>query len=1658
MKKRVLSALMAVGLACSLVVTAFATADVSTTPAPTAAVESQNTETESSDPAAEADPTETPAETPAATQEPTPAPEESTPAPSEEPASSATPEPTAEPSAAPDDTVTATPTPTPEGTAAPTPEATEEPAAAEPTAEPEATAEPAADNSEDGIEYTAVLEQDGQALNVIVTAPADAFGEDVSLEVAAIENTDETDAIAAELDESGVTYDGFAALDISFKNAAGEEVEPSAPVTVRIELPDSIVDSGIDLNTLAVQHLAEDADGNVTKVEQVASVADGSIALSEEAQAAMEAQAAENAADDTATTDEAAGVAPMMLAANNALTDATAEAAAVAEFEVSGFSTFTITWSGSGNHTISVYLGEVVNGEVEELEVDQTISGATFGSNDTIKTFDAPDVNGYEYTATAYVVTTNRRGRIETNQIYDLRYESGWHGVWQYNTNQYYNDWQDYDSDSDKIYFIYQENSADISITDTIFENGSLTATLKDQDADVVSYTWYRATNTETDAGYEVVKGETENTLFVARDGARRYYYVEATLSDGKILKSAPFQVTYYDALQNGSFENPDLSEVDRGYQLSFRGSPFMQIPNGTEGLIWQTTGYGGHYGDQPDGYYTEIVKSTDGNSQGAYGISSAADGDQFAELNCETAGALYQDVLTVPGSTLYWGLEHADRTGGQASRLLVLISDTSELPENFDPTNYDEIESAGLKDDIQLDFTEYDVEWTYHSGTYVVPEGQYVTRFYFVAGNGSTEGNLLDNITFSADLPAPPAEKGNIVLNKAVTGIDSSTTSLDNVDFTFTVAADGQETQTVTLNAANNWTTILTVDPGQYTITENEPVQTIGEYTYQSTTISSGTTNGLTTTIDIAEKESELVVYTNTYEQEVDPGEVVSDPTIRKYVDDKGDGTYDLSLDVTGTTGKEEIPINVLYVLDESYSMMWTMDGDYPGTDAENPSGDNKYPEDENKQPIEGEPPYNYSYVRFNAAKQAIDRLNSVLKADENLDVQVALVTFAQDNENPDEYYQGKYISWKDLKTNILELPASEWETFASGTNYHDALTQAQNMISDLQNEREDAETIVVFVTDGEPNWPRQSGDGNYAKKQAAAAMAALDCDRFYAVGVGSDIGNVYLAELIQSAKEGIVTDSFQSGDTTALVNYFNGIAADIAGTDTHNVTIVDELSEYAELTRTTAIPQIEIQKDDGSPVTVHAPTTESKPGANGVVTYQYSFNDKTDASSTSETTQTLTYTYYPVNTYGENKDNAHPVITLDFPDEYALTKDWTYTITLPIRPTAAASTYLSEHNGTYPDTGAQDEETGIITDVPESSEDEWTSTGKAGFFSNTEATLTYDSNDTTGQEKIYLKPVIQVKNGSLTIQKVVEGLPSGSDSEVDSAEFTFTITGPAAAYNEQPDGGYSIEGASDKVTFSPDNSDDSATATVTITGDNSITIDGLPAGTYRVTEDTDSMGGIVNDYHFAEVTYAVNDDESNTVTLEAAGTGTVVATNRYEHNDVTLTVNKTVTGPMGDTSPENTFTFTLTTNEPISADDNPSLSNGVDVEGKYQYTFELAHNETIEIVVPYGVEATVWEEDRTDYTEQFRKYETPAKEGEGEIDEPFTTGNTVTIETMNTDYTVDFQNFRDVVPPTGLESNHTTPYGLMVGAAGVAGAALVGSVVVRRRRRRQE
>ena len=233
-------------------------------------------------------------------------------------------------------------------------------------------------------EYTAALGEGADALNVVVTAPAGAFDEGVEpvLQVTALESEQDLQAIAAELDGHEVAYDGFAALDITFTDAQGQEIEPKLPVKVRMELPQAVVDSGIDLTTLTVQHLAEDDQGNVTSVDQVASVAGNTITLSDAAAAAV---------------NEAAGIATMSI---NALTAESAEAPVVAEFEVDGFSSFVITW-GNYHNTITF---EFVNQDGSAIDVsnsgqynDELRLGEQFAVPD-----DVPQLEGYTFDHAEY--------------------------------------------------------------------------------------------------------------------------------------------------------------------------------------------------------------------------------------------------------------------------------------------------------------------------------------------------------------------------------------------------------------------------------------------------------------------------------------------------------------------------------------------------------------------------------------------------------------------------------------------------------------------------------------------------------------------------------------------------------------------------------------------------------------------------------------------------------------------------------------------------------------------------------------------------------------------------------------------------------------------------------------------------------------------------------------------------------------------------------------------------------------------------------------------------------------------------------------------------------------------------------------------------------
>jgi hypothetical protein len=126
-----------------------------------------------------------------------------------------------------------------------------------------------------------------------------------------------------------------------------------------------------------------------------------------------------------------------------------------------------------------------------------------------------------------------------------------------------------------------------------------------------------------------------------------------------------------------------------------------------------------------------------------------AAEGNAFAELNANSAGTLYQDVVSTPGATMTWTLMHRGRGGDDVMQVLIGDANVADVNGN---TGWDYI-SADLTDGVTA--------WGTHTANFVVPAGQTCTRFAFRAvstgsGNASV-GNFLDAISFSVSIPPGP-------------------------------------------------------------------------------------------------------------------------------------------------------------------------------------------------------------------------------------------------------------------------------------------------------------------------------------------------------------------------------------------------------------------------------------------------------------------------------------------------------------------------------------------------------------------------------------------------------------------------------------------------------------------------------------------------------------------------------------------------------------------------------------------------------------------------------------------------------------------------------------------------------------------------------------
>lgn len=305
---------------------------------------------------------------------------------------------------------------------------------------------------------------------------------------------------------------------------------------------------------------------------------------------------------------------------------------------------------------------------------------------------------------------------------------------------------------------------SDFHIKDDIAASGSLKPEWSTgTDETGYTYQWTRSDNQTIRSEALVADGSVNVSL--DRGGVTNSrdpitYTVKAYNAAGEQVGQDSYQVLYGNEILNSSFETPDLSSIN-GTRYTH-----LALYNGYEGLYWKTTAPGS---GNVLGLDVELV-STD-NGTNSHGLQTAASGNQFAELNAEAAGTLYQDVLTTSGATFNWSFSHAARKT-DSETMYIVIGATAKAQSIVNTENINALVAAAQKagtipdastSNVGLSFSyaggDYYIwqhtsgvndnpRWTSISGTYTVPQGQYLTRLFFASASGSTVGNFIDAIS----------------------------------------------------------------------------------------------------------------------------------------------------------------------------------------------------------------------------------------------------------------------------------------------------------------------------------------------------------------------------------------------------------------------------------------------------------------------------------------------------------------------------------------------------------------------------------------------------------------------------------------------------------------------------------------------------------------------------------------------------------------------------------------------------------------------------------------------------------------------------------------------------------------------------------------------
>jgi hypothetical protein len=194
-------------------------------------------------------------------------------------------------------------------------------------------------------------------------------------------------------------------------------------------------------------------------------------------------------------------------------------------------------------------------------------------------------------------------------------------------------------------------------------------------------------------------------------------------------------------ALTNGSFETPAV----------LSGAPNWMV-GGSSPLLWDTT--------EPDNVIelwkndgTTGALNAGNTAQAANGGQpiSAQSGTQWAELNANQTGALYQNLPTDPGVVLQWSVWHRGRYSSVANAGL---KDTMRVQIGSTTSQQDQPATNVATGVTATNISDGPGSWVLYRGFYVVPPGQTTTRFQFAAistASGSNSiGNFIDNLSLN--------------------------------------------------------------------------------------------------------------------------------------------------------------------------------------------------------------------------------------------------------------------------------------------------------------------------------------------------------------------------------------------------------------------------------------------------------------------------------------------------------------------------------------------------------------------------------------------------------------------------------------------------------------------------------------------------------------------------------------------------------------------------------------------------------------------------------------------------------------------------------------------------------------------------------------------